>query len=85
MKNPKQKHPIHLRTFKLRRAKDVSGVSGTGDVAVGIVLPSGRCILEWLTQTRSFEMFDNFNEAMAIHGHDGASKAVRLELGEIDV
>jgi hypothetical protein len=68
-----------IRKFHLNRVKDESGVSGTGIVAVGVVLPSGRAIMEW-TSTRTgipgFELHDNVENVEAIHGHAGATEIV---------
>ena len=37
------------RRFELHRDDDVSGVSGTGVVAEGVLFSSGRVALEWLS------------------------------------
>jgi hypothetical protein len=74
-----EEKPPKIRKFHLNRVKDESGVSGTGIVAVGVVLPSGRAIMEW-TSTRTgipgFELHDTVENVEAIHGHAGATKLV---------
>ena len=61
-----------LRQFYLIRNEDVSGVSGTGRVAVGVVFPSSRVVLEWLSGGHhSFGILDNLDEVQRIHGHNG--------------
>lgn len=60
-----------MRRFLLRRIKDESGVSGTGNVAEGIVFTSGKAVLNWRTEHTSVAVYDSLEELMAIHGHDG--------------
>ena len=65
-----------IQPFYLQRNEDVSGVSGTGIVAVGVVLPSGQAILEWQTQYHSLGIYDSLEALERIHGHDGATKVI---------
>lgn len=67
---------MKLQEFYLLRKKDVSGVSGTGIVARGCVLPSHRCILEWYTQYETIGIYDNLEQIRAIHGHENATELV---------
>lgn len=60
-----------MKRFLLVRSEDVSGVSGTGVVAEGIVFSTGRAVLCWLTQHRSIAIYDSISELEIIHGHDG--------------
>lgn len=60
-----------MEVFYLDRSDDVGGVSGTGVVAVGVVLPSGRCVLEWCSRWRTVTVFDSLGDIQAIHGHGG--------------
>ncbi|HBI00627.1 MAG TPA: hypothetical protein DDY18_03280 [Flavobacterium sp.] len=62
--------------FYLQRNVDESGVSGTGIVAVGVILPSGVCILEWQTFHSSIAHYKNIADVEAIHGHEGKTKIV---------
>jgi hypothetical protein len=70
------------RPFALRRAEDVSGMSGTGVVAYGVVLPTGRCILEWAATSeltsaiRSIVVYDSLEDLMLVHGHEGKTELV---------
>lgn len=58
------------RRFALNRKVDDSGVSGTGYVAFGVVLPSGKVVLEWTVGThRSMEIHNSVEDCMFIHGH----------------
>lgn len=58
------------KRFVLNRKVDDSGVSGTGYVAFGVLLPSGKTILEWTVGTHpSIEIHDSIDDCMFIHGH----------------
>lgn len=61
------------RTFDLVRLQDVSGISGTGIVAEGCVFSDGTTALRWLTEHRSTVVYESAREALAIHGHGGAT------------
>lgn len=65
--------PSH-RCFELVRDKDVSGVSGIGVVAEGAQFSTGKCVLAWTTRYQSVAVYDNIDELIAIHGHDGATR-----------
>lgn len=64
----------------LRRAVDVTGVSGTGLVAGGQRFPDGHVALRWLVgEHRSTVAWDSIEAVQAIHGHDGATEVVMLD------
>lgn len=65
-----------IQHFYLQRIEDVSGTSGTGIVARGVVLPSGNCVLEWLTFHSSICIYKNIEDVEKIHGHEGRTKVV---------
>lgn len=65
-----------LQEFYLLRKKDVSGVSGLGVVARGIVLPSHRVVMEWSMPFESITLFQNIGEVEKIHGHEGATELI---------
>jgi hypothetical protein len=65
-----------LRQFVLRRTTDVSGVSGTGDVAEGVVFSDGTTVLRWLRAGGSTAVYDSLETMEAIHGHDGGTSVV---------
>lgn len=44
---PEFKPKIRTYRFVLERVEDVTGVSGTGIIAHGVRLPTGRCVMEW--------------------------------------
>ena len=60
-----------MRRFILARTEDVSGISGTGTVAEGVVFGTGRAVLQWVTRLRSVAVYDSIEDVEAIHGHDG--------------
>lgn len=83
------------RRFQLHRDTDVSGVSGTGIVADGqefptgwvmtfpdgtmLQLPAGWCFVHWRGEYRSMVLWDSVESAMAVHGHNGATRLVWLD------
>lgn len=60
-----------IKRFYLQRIEDESGVSGTGKVAEGVILGSGKVILEWCTFHTSLGIYNNINDVELIHGHEG--------------
>lgn len=70
-----------MRRFLLRRETDVSGVSGTGDVAEGIVFSDGVCVLRWLRAGGSTAVYDTLAHLEAIHGHQGGTRVVWIDEG----
>lgn len=60
--------------FYLLRDEDVSGVSGTGIVAYGVVLPSGRAVMEWNSRWQTITVFSSLDQVRRIHGHEGRTK-----------
>lgn len=76
LKNPdKAEFPV-MRKFGLYRTKDVSGTSGSGLVACGVIFPSGHAVLEWLSVVKSCSIFQSIADLEHIHGHEGATKLV---------
>lgn len=63
-----------MRTFKLIRDVDVSGISGTGAVAEGVEFENGQVALHWLSQYDTIGIYSNMHNVEKIHGHDGATK-----------
>jgi hypothetical protein len=67
---------MKLQEFYLMRKKDVSGISGTGLVARGVILPSHRVIMEWIMPHETLGIYDNIGQVQAIHGHGDATKVI---------
>ena len=65
-----------LKPFYLLRLEDVHGMSGTGVVAVGAILPSGRCVLEWITGELTETIFESIAQIERLHGHNGRTEVV---------
>lgn len=71
-----------MKTFILRRDTDVTGVSGTGDIAEGAEFSDGTVVLRWgpnpqrgVTRS-SIAVWPDVDSMIAIHGHDGATRVV---------
>jgi hypothetical protein len=71
-----EKAPPKLRIFELLRDEDPSGVSGVGRVAVGVVFPSGKVVLEWLGSHNTLGIYDDLRRIEHIHGHGGKTRIV---------
>lgn len=68
------------KPFCLYRRQDVSGVSGTGVVAVGCEFPDGLVVLRWTSAWPTSVVFHErgIESVKAIHGHDGRTEVVWL-------
>jgi hypothetical protein len=71
--------PGAVRPFRLVRVKDTSGVSGTGHVADGVMFPDGVTVLRWLGKYASTVVWASIDDALAVHGHDGATRVEWLD------
>jgi len=69
-KKDKNRTIVVPRRFFLKRIKDDSGVSGIGRVAAGVQFPSGKVVLEWLTETPSEAVYESLEDCVKIHGHN---------------
>jgi hypothetical protein len=68
-----------MRRFYLEREEDVSGVSGTGSVAVGVQFPH-HVVLEWQAGgIHSVVVYNNIEELIAVSGHGGKTKVVWID------
>jgi hypothetical protein len=68
-----------VRRFRLVRAEDVSGVSGTGVVAEGVVFSVGSIALSWCSPYRSVTIYESLDDLEAIHGHEGRTRIEWLD------
>jgi hypothetical protein len=65
------------RRFHLQRDHDVTGVSGTGRVADGILWSDGTASVRWLGDRPSTVFWDNgLADAEHVHGHGGHTRIV---------
>ncbi|MEU1078184.1 hypothetical protein ABZ404_36965 [Streptomyces sp. NPDC005878] len=71
--------PDQPRRFYFQRHEDVTGASGTGQVADGVLWPDGSADVRWRGPRPSAVHWDRFEDAVAIHGHGGATQIVWLD------
>lgn len=69
-----------MRTFRLVRLKDISGISGVGVVAEGVEFHDEQCVVSWLGKFHSIEVHPSIKQVMEIHGHSGATQ---IEFSEV--
>ncbi|MFJ1581545.1 hypothetical protein [Streptomyces sp. NPDC088182] len=67
------------RLFTLERDRDVTGTSGTGTVADGVVWPDGTVSIRWRGVHPSVVFWESLEHAVAVHGHGGATRIVLTE------
>lgn len=76
-------HPLQNlkpRRFVLRRLVDVSGISGTGDVADGVLWPDGTASVRWRGEHPSVVFWDRGRASVEfVHGHQGRTEIVWLD------
>ena len=65
-----------MRTFKLVRSEDVSGVSGTGIVAEGVEFHDGQVVMSWFGRHHTIEVSPSIAAIEEIHGHFGKTIVV---------
>lgn len=62
--------------FDLIRDTDVSGVSGTGKVAEGVIFSDGHAAVHWLGTWPTTTPHPSIASIKAVHGHGGATRIV---------
>lgn len=55
------------RLFKMIRHKDGKDISGTGRVLDGVLLPSGKVVINWRGDNGSISVFDSFQSFLKVH------------------
>ena len=65
--------------FHLDRSEDVSGVSGIGVVAEGIIWDDDSVDIHWFGSRPSWVHWNSIDDAIAIHGHGGKTRFVYLD------
>jgi hypothetical protein len=68
-----------MRRFVLQRETDVSGVSGTGVVADGVMWPDGSASVHWRGERPSIVFWPWMQWVEEIHGHGGSTHIVWLD------
>lgn len=71
------------RRFQLIRHVDVTGASGTGLVADGVMWPDKTVTVRWRGDKPSTVNWGHIDHAMAIHGHGGATTVRWLDQLEV--
>lgn len=67
------------RMFQLIRNRDISGVSGTGPVAEGVVYTDGTVALRWYGANAATAVWPSLEAVLAVHGHQGATEVSWLD------
>jgi hypothetical protein len=78
--------PVSVDPFVLRRAEDVTGVSGTGIVADGALFPAAgqnKAVVRWRGERGSTVVWDRIQHVKEIHGHDGRTTVELIPVGEL--
>lgn len=67
-----------MRTFRLVRDDDITGVSGTGVVCEGIEFSDGTAVIHWIVGAYHTTTIhpDGVGSVAHIHGHGGATRLV---------
>lgn len=70
-----------IKLFYMIRNIDQSGISGTGKVVEGAILPSGRVLSNWLTPSSSTNIYDSIDHFKKAHidPHPGCNELVVVE------
>jgi hypothetical protein len=84
--SPNADYVGHPRAFELHRHEDITGVSGTGIVAWGVEFPDGVVALRWRSAWPTSVVFHDrgMDAVRAVHGHDGRTEVVFMELSPND-
>jgi hypothetical protein len=65
-----------MKKFFLLRHEDVHNNSGVGIVAVGVQLPSGKCVMEWLSKEVTETIFESAEQITRLHSHGGLTELI---------
>ncbi|GAA1977202.1 hypothetical protein [Kitasatospora viridis] len=72
--------------FVLRRHEDVTGISGTGVVADGVLFPTAggsKAVVRWRGERGSTVIWDHLRHVHEIHGHDGRTTVELVPIDEL--
>jgi hypothetical protein len=70
-------HPLPgARRFHLERLADVSGQTGVGTVAEGVLFPCGKVALCWATPPHAVGVYERIADVERVHGHQGRTLVV---------
>lgn len=68
-----ESEPLPPRLFRLVRNADVTGVSGTGHVADGVMFDDGAVVVHWRGEHRTTTVHPSIASVEAVHLHGGAT------------
>ena len=70
-----------MRRFELIRDVDVSGVSGTGRIAEGVVFSDGAAVIHWTGHAypTTTDHPKGVESVLAVHGHGGRTRLVWVD------
>ena len=71
-----------MRWFVLLRIADLSGVSGTGEVAEGTVFSNGLVVIQWLRKPFAMDIYQTLDDVISVHGHEGQTQLYFIDQGE---
>ncbi|THF70544.1 hypothetical protein E7T06_07210 [Deinococcus sp. Arct2-2] len=60
-----------MQRFQLIRREDVSGCSGTGAVAEGVIFSDGTAVMRWNVAPYSLAIYGSVDDLIQVHGHEG--------------
>ncbi len=63
-----------MRRFVLIRVEDLTGVSGTGEVAEGTVFSSGLAVIHWLREPFAMGVYQTLEDVISVHSHEGRTQ-----------
>lgn len=74
-----------MKTFRMHRGGDESGVSGIGIVLEGTVFSNGLTVIRWLTTGGSVGIYDSFEKFVTIHisSHPANHTVIHFNTGEV--
>jgi len=70
-----------MRRFVLQRDEDVTGISGTGVVAEGLLFSNDIAVLQWLGPWPTSVVWhvEGMKSIEHVHGHSGSTQIVWLD------
>ena len=63
-----------MRRFVLIRVEDLTGVSGTGEVAEGTMFSCGLAVVRWLREPYAMGVYQTLDDVISVHGHKGRTQ-----------
>lgn len=73
-----------MRTFRMIRQFDETGVSGTGEVLEGVIFTDGACVVRWKTDIACQSDWRSFDDFLKIHvfAHPDNKTIIQFNDGE---